>query len=896
MKLPPDSIIAPEKVSRYLLVPQAKGDKGVVYAFTSICLNYVPKAIVLARTLKEHNPAIRFCVLVNDRIPEGALAPIDVFDEVITIDKLSIADKPSWIFRHTVVELCTAVKGYFMVDLLEREECAAAFYFDPDIVCFSSLDVLKEKLSKASILLTPHLTDPEVSTEAIRDNEICALKHGVYNLGFLGLRPSPEGCRFARWWRDRLRDFCRADIAGGLFTDQRWVDLAPALFQEVDIVRHPGCNAATWNLTNRNIEGDFTSGFTVNGEPLVFYHFSGFDSGAQGAMLDKYGGEMPAAQLLRKWYIQETTKSGEAHFSHFPWTLASFSNGEPISDAHRILYRDRIDLQKAFPNPFDASKLGNSYYYWYQSEVLGRPIEHDGTGYNPLVEFIEAKPPLQPNPFFHSAWYLQQNPDVAAASINPLLHFVVSGAAEGRRPNPGFYPAYYRRELPPNERSENPLTHYVLRGQKENRRTDPRYHPIADAPLRDRMRIWARSGPPLILLVSHYGGGGTEKHLRDLTESAQNKAKFIRLTPGHDGFVRLATGQDDLPVALTFDPADQFQQLVEVLQECAPQRIHIHHILGNEEYLAALVRELKRTFDFTIHDYYVLAPSPHLIGPDGRYVGDDLDAHENELLAASIAPRKPSSLVEWQHAHSWLVTDADRVIAPSHDVASRFSHFFPLLDPIVAAHPEANPAPRKVTVRALTSASIFRVAVLGDLLPHKGKNIILECATLARARGDKVSFELIGDPYGDASLLDEAGIWVSGRYDDDDVQALLKQRRPHLIWYPALCPETFSYTLSIGLESGIPLVVTDLGSLPERVTGQPWTWIRPWQFEASDWLAFFLRIREENFLSRVGPKTEAKRTQAGSSFYYTDYLAVLKDDQTKIERIRRADLPITLAR
>jgi predicted nucleic acid-binding Zn-ribbon protein len=875
---------APKAASVSRTGRQAKGDKGVVYAFTSICLNYVPKAIVLARTLKKRNPQVHFCVLINDRVPEGVLKDVDAFDEVVTIEDLNIPEKLSWIFRHSVVELCTAVKGFFMVDLLERTDCKAAFYFDPDIVCFAGLNVLTDKLKQASILLTPHLTDPEATTEAIWDNEICALKHGVYNLGFLGLRPSPEGCRFARWWRDRLRDFCRADIPGGLFTDQRWVDLAPALFHEVEIVRHPGCNAATWNLTNRNIEGDFSTGFTVNGMPLVFYHFSGFDSGAQGAMLDKYGGEMPAAQLLRKWYIQETTKSGEAHFSHFPWTLASFSNGEPISDAHRIHYRDRIDLQKAFPNPFDASRLGNSYYHWYQSEVLGRPIEHDGTGYNPLIEFIEAKTPLQPNPFFDCNWYLQRNPDVAAADMNPLIHFVLSGADEGRQPNRAFYPAYYREQLPPGERSENPLTHYVLRGLSEDRRTDPRYHPIADAPVRNRIRRWAKSGPPLILLVSHYGGGGTEKHLRDLVDCVKDGANFIQLTPGHDGFVHLFVRDDDLASKLIFDPAQQFDALIGVLQECEPQRIHIHHILGNEEYLAALVHELKRPFDFTIHDYYVLAPSPHLVGRDARFVGDDLEAHEDELLAASIAPRRPSTIAGWQNAHGWLIADADRVIAPSRDVARRFSRFFPGLKPIVAAHPENSKASREIAFPSLTANCPLRVTLLGDFLRHKGRDIVLECAKISRAQGHKITFELIGDPHNDARLLVEAGIWVSGHYEEHDVHALLKRRQPHLIWYPALCPETYSYTLSIGLETGLPLVVTDLGSLPERVAGRPWAWVCPWQLRSAGWIDFFLRIRENNFIPKKAPKAPAGPNPPKSSFYYADYLAALADNRTQRDR------------
>jgi glycosyltransferase involved in cell wall biosynthesis len=872
---------------------KTKSQKGVSYAFTSICLNYVPKAIVLARTLKKYNPDIRFCVLVSDRIPKGALDGIDVFDEVITIEELDIANKPSWIFRHTVVELCTAVKGYFIVDLLEREDCAAAFYFDPDIVCFSPLDVLKEKLARASILLTPHLTDPEVTDEAIRDNEICALKHGVYNLGFLGLRPSPEGHRFARWWRDRLRDFCRADIPGGLFTDQRWVDLAPALFRELEIVRHPGCNAATWNLTNRHIEGDFTTGFTVNGEPLIFYHFSGFDSGAQGAMLDKYGGEMPSAQLLRKWYEEETTQSGEARFNQFPWTLGSFSNGEPISDAQRILYRDRQDLQNAFPNPFDASTSGHSYYHWYHSEVLGKPIDSTGANYNPLVEFVEESAPLSPNPFFDCNWYLQRNPDVVAAGVNPLVHFVLAGANEGRPPNPNFFPAYYREQLRPDERSENPLAHYILHGQKEGRRTDPRFHSTIDAPLRNRIRRWAKSGRPLILLVSHYGGGGTEKHLRDLTDSVQGEAKFLQLTPGHDGLVRLFPRSPDFSSKLVFDPAQQFDVLIEVIQEFEPQRIHIHHILGNEEYLAALVDRLKLPFDFTIHDYYVLAPSPHLVGGDGRFVGDDLEAHETELLAGSIARRRPTSLAAWQDAHNWLVTEADRVIVPSRDVARRVSRFFPAVRPIVSAHPEAGKAARKVTFPSLTPADTFRVAMLGDFLRHKGKDTFLECAKIVRSRADKISFELIGDAYNDSQLLREAGVWVSGRYEEGDALALLAQRQPHLLWYPAICPESYSYTLSVGLESGIPLAVTHLGSLPERVAGRPWAWVCPWEYTAADWIRFFRRIREKNFLPRIAPTNPAGINPVTSSFYSADYLAVLPGHRTCKEPDTESQLALT---
>jgi Methyltransferase domain len=41
-----------------------------------------------------------------------------------------------------------------------------------------------------------------------------------------------------------------------------------------------------------------------------------------------------------------------------------------------------------------------------------------------------------PSDKFNSGWYLQQNPDVIEAGINPLVHYLLHGKAEGRLPKP----------------------------------------------------------------------------------------------------------------------------------------------------------------------------------------------------------------------------------------------------------------------------------------------------------------------------------------------------------------------------------------------------------------------------------------------------------------------------
>ena len=353
-----------------------------IYAFTSITLNYVPKARVLSTSLRSLHPEWKFCLLVAEPVPDelrdDCLKRGDV-DEILTLDSLEICGEHNeplegqqleqWVFKHSLVELCTAVKGPCLDLLLKRDDCEAVFYFDPDIAVFSRLDALTARFDSASILLTPHQTAPEQSLEAIIDNEVCSLKHGVYNLGFLGVKKSHGGLAFASWWKRRLELLCYSDIPNGIFTDQRWVDLAPGFFDDVGIVREPVYNVSTWNLTHRNVEGDVQDGLFVNGQALGFYHFSGFDSGAQLTMLNKYGSHMPTLYELRDWYIRRCAEFDDERYSHRPWRYQYFANGEPVRTEERLLYRLRRDLQKAFPSPFQTDDINLSYYDWYRVNV-----------------------------------------------------------------------------------------------------------------------------------------------------------------------------------------------------------------------------------------------------------------------------------------------------------------------------------------------------------------------------------------------------------------------------------------------------------------------------------------------------------------------------------------------
>jgi len=71
---------------------------------------------------------------------------------------------------------------------------------------------------------------------------------------------------------------------------------------------------------------------------------------------------------------------------------------------------------------------------------------------------------------FDATAYLQANPEVAAAGIDPIRHFVLQGAREGRQPCMLFDSAYYNATYPDVPKAGlNPLVHYCEFGWKEGR-------------------------------------------------------------------------------------------------------------------------------------------------------------------------------------------------------------------------------------------------------------------------------------------------------------------------------------------------------------------------------------------------------------------------------------------
>jgi len=329
--------------------------------FTIVSRNYAAQAATLMQSLAAAEPKARRVVVATD----GPIPQLARLAEVIDAQAFDLPYKVMSVY-YDALELNTAVKPYVFKHFLGEAGVGSATYLDPDIFAYRPLDRVREGLSRAQLVLTPHLTRPLLGAKSPNDQII--LRSGSFNLGFCSARAEDRTRDLMAWWADRCEFDCRVDLPDGLFTDQRWMDLSPGFVDSLDIVRDPGLNLAYWNLEGRTLARG-KAGWTVDGHPLQFFHFSGFDPTRPG-VLSKHQNRVqakpgsPLAELLAD-YAAAMLANGHRESAAIPYAHKAFPSGRAVTRPMRRralrAARDGMDfsagLEAALVNAPDITRV-----------------------------------------------------------------------------------------------------------------------------------------------------------------------------------------------------------------------------------------------------------------------------------------------------------------------------------------------------------------------------------------------------------------------------------------------------------------------------------------------------------------------------------------------------------
>jgi hypothetical protein len=320
---------------------------------TIVAKNYTAFARTLCDSFLSAQPSGRCHVLFIDRTERH----IDPLKENFTgyhLDEIGIPGVKELCFKYNVTELATAVKPFFLRFLLSKPDIREIIYLDPDILVLDTLGNLFDLLDTKDIVLTPHL-DMDYPEDGRFPDDSHIMKSGVFNLGFIGVKRSGNVERFLDWWAGKMSEKCVIDHAKGYFVDQRFIDLAITLFENIHVERDTGYNVAYWNLHGRRI--DLREGrWVCNGKPLYFFHFSNYKPEAP-SVLSAFQNRIrladhPALERLFALYTQRLLQFDYANSHTWPYTHGTYTDGGAISDADRRVYR-ALGRRLVPGDPFD---------------------------------------------------------------------------------------------------------------------------------------------------------------------------------------------------------------------------------------------------------------------------------------------------------------------------------------------------------------------------------------------------------------------------------------------------------------------------------------------------------------------------------------------------------------
>ena len=374
---------------------------------------HVPYADLAARSFLKHHPEFKVFLLLVD----GSEADRDLFPylNIILLNDLALTDVGWLAAKLDPNELSNALKPILLEHLAAFGN--QAVYLDCDIAVFGRFDTLMSALQTSDLVLTPHMMElfPRPEEQWRHPNNADIFNSGLINAGCFGIDLT-RCTSFLAFWREANLKHAWAN-GEGRQTDQQFLNWALVTGHNVHVLQDKTYNVAYWNLHERSLRQIAPLGdalvFEVEGKPLTFFHFSGFDP-HDTLRLSRHDHRysvytLPSIALILEWYSGQVFSGSLSYLLNEPYAFDVLGNGIRLTSMLRnILKRYDSYLQHVDTTTVEGADA--------LCAALMTPLPATGSRL-PLIaaEIYEARPDLQegyPNahvdlqPHGFSQWFL----------------------------------------------------------------------------------------------------------------------------------------------------------------------------------------------------------------------------------------------------------------------------------------------------------------------------------------------------------------------------------------------------------------------------------------------------------------------------------------------------------
>lgn len=253
--------------------------------------------------------------------------------------------------------------------------------------------------------------------------------------------------------------------------------------------------------------------------------------------------------------------------------------------------------------------------------------------------------------------------------------------------------------------------------------------------------------------------------------------------------------------------------LIKIINLKNVDNIVIHQVLDHDRQIFDILIENNINYDVFLHDFYLKCPQINMSQIDNRYCNDP-EASQCNICLQQRPVGKISSIYKWREFTKNILCNANNIFCPSFSTREIYLRTFNDLDIQVVYHDDSHLLKNEINFQKLSNITI---CIIGSISKEKGSERFLDFVSYSKLNNLPFSFICIGILDQNLTKLNYTNLLVTGEYDNKGLPSIINSYNPHVFWFPALCPETFSFTLSEVLETGIPIIASKIGSFPERL-------------------------------------------------------------------------------
>lgn len=289
------------------------------YFCTLFDKSYLIKGLAMIASLMSNCPEGHIYVLCMDeyvlkyfeKFPSACVTTISLSD-FETKDLLELKKTRS------VAEYCWTLSPCLPWYILEKYNSIDLItYLDADLFFYSSIKSIFQEINQASIAIIEHRFSEELLDRIV---------NGKFCVEWVSFRRDPEGLKCLARWRNQCIEWCFYRLENGKMGDQKYLDEWPDLYSRCHVIENIGAGVAPWNYGNYEIS-EKSGSITVDGQPLIFYHFHQFQ------ILEKGKFERISKFYSEKWPVPEII------YSKYEVTLLRISRQIELYDS-KFFYRE----------------------------------------------------------------------------------------------------------------------------------------------------------------------------------------------------------------------------------------------------------------------------------------------------------------------------------------------------------------------------------------------------------------------------------------------------------------------------------------------------------------------------------------------------------------------------